>query len=112
VQINAGQLALQLLKGRTMENDIRKLGELDLNKLILVIYEEMEDEELKAMVFSPGVHFVTNPMPERIRLCFEAMIIAHWGFSKEVLTFVMMLLDHEWNEYKKTKPIYQDDNSD
>ncbi len=95
-----------------MENDIRELGELDLNKLILVIYEEMEDEELRAMVFSPGVHFVTNPMPERIRLCFEAMIIAHWGFSKEVLTFVMMLLDHEWNEYKKTKPIYQDDNSD
>ena len=109
MQINAGQLALQLLKGRTMENDIRKLGELDLNKLILVIYEEMEDEELRAMVFSPGVHFVTNPMPERIRLCFEAMIIAHWGFSKEVLTFVLMLLDHEWNEYKKTKPIYQDD---
>ncbi|MBC8192865.1 MAG: hypothetical protein H8E18_10830 [FCB group bacterium] len=92
-----------------MENDIRGLGELDLNKLILVIYEEMEDEELRAMVFSPGVHFVTNPMPERIRLCFEAMIIAHWGFSKEVLTFVLMLLDHEWNEYKKTKPIYQDD---
>ncbi len=109
MQINAGQLALQLLKGRTMENDIRGLGELDLNKLILVIYEEMEDEELRAMVFSPGVHFVTNPMPERIRLCFEAMIIAHWGFSKEVLTFVLMLLDHEWNEYKKTKPIYQDD---
>ena len=109
MQINAGQLALQLLKGMTIKNDIRGLGELDLNKLILVIYEEMEDEELRAMVFSPGVHFVTNPMPERIRLCFEAMIIAHWGFSKEVLTFVLMLLDHEWNEYKKTKPIYQDD---
>ena len=92
-----------------MENDIRELGELDLNKLILVVAEEFEDEELRAMVFSPGVHFVTNPMPERIRLCFEAMIIAHWGFSKEVLTFVMMLLDHEWNEYRKTKPIYQDD---
>jgi hypothetical protein len=95
-----------------MENDIRELGELDLNKLILVVTEEIEDEELRAMVFSPGVHFVTNPMPERIRLCFEAMIIAHWGFSREVLTFVLMLLDHEWNEYKKTKPIYQDDNSD
>ena len=92
-----------------MENDIRELGELDLNKLILVVAEEIEDEELRAMVFSPGVHFVTNPMPERIRLCFEAMIIAHWGFSKEVLTFIMMLLDHEWNEYKKTKPQYQDD---
>ncbi len=95
-----------------MEHDIRGLGELDLNKLILVVTEEMEDEELQAMVFSPGVHFVTNPMPERIRLCFEAMIIAHWGFSKEVLTFVLMLLDHEWSEYKKTKWIYQDDNSD
>ena len=95
-----------------MENDIRELGELGLNKLILIVTQEMEDEELQAMVFSPGVHFVTNPMPERIRLCFEAMIIAHWGFSKEVLTFVLMLLDHEWNEYKKTKPIYQDDNSD
>ena len=92
-----------------MENDIRELGELDLNKLILIVTEEMEDEELQAMVFSPGVHFVTNPMPERIRLCFESMIIAHWGFSKEVLTFVLMLLDHEWNEYKKTKPQYQDD---
>jgi len=92
-----------------MENDIRELGELDLNKLILVVAEEIEDEELRAMIFSPGVHFVTNPMPERIRLCFEAMIIAHWGFSKEVLTFVLMLLDHEWNEYKKTKPIYAKD---
>ena len=92
-----------------MENDVRELGELDLNKLILVIYEEMEDEELRAMLVSPGAHFNTNVMTDRIRLCFEAMIIAHWGFSKEVLTFVLMLLDHEWNEYKKTKPIYQDD---
>lgn len=92
-----------------MENDIRELGELDLNKLILVIFEEIEDEELKKMIVSPGVHFNTNPMPERIRLCFEAMIIAHWGFSKEVLTFVLMLLDHEWNEYKKSKPQYEHD---
>ena len=91
-----------------MENDIRELGELDLNKLILVVAEEFQDEELRAMVFSPGVHFVTNPMTERIRLCFEVMIIAHWGFSKEVLTFVLMILDHEWYEYKKTKSIYQD----
>jgi len=92
-----------------MEHDVRNLGELDLNKLILVVYEEIEDEELRSMIFSPGVHFNTNVMTERIRLCFEAMIIAHWGFSKEVLTFVLMLLDHEWSEYKKTKPIYQDD---
>jgi len=92
-----------------VENDIRELGELDLNKLILVIFEEIEDEELKKMIVSPGVHFNTNPMPERIRLCFEAMIIAHWGFSKEVLTFVLMLLDHEWNEYKKSKPQYEHD---
>ena len=92
-----------------MEHDVRELGELDLNKLIFVVTEEMEDEELRAMVFSPGVHFITNPMPERIRLCFEAMIIAHWGFSKEVLTFSLMLLDHEWGEYKKTKPQYKND---
>ncbi len=105
----ANKLGSQQRKRRYMENDIRELGELDLNKLILVVAGEIEDEELRAMVFSPGVHFVTNPMPERIRLCFEAMIIAHWGFSKEVLTFVLMLLDHEWNEYKKTKPQYQDD---
>jgi len=89
-----------------MENDVRELDELDLNKLILVIYEEIEDEELKALIVSPGVHFVTNVMPERIRLCFDAMIIAHRGFSKEVLTFALMLLDHEWKEYKKTKPQY------
>ena len=92
-----------------MENDIRNLDELDFNKLILIIYEEMEDDDLRALIVSPGVHFNTNPMPDRIRLCFEAMIIAHWGFSKEVLTFVLMLLDHEWNEYKNTKPYYQDD---
>jgi hypothetical protein len=92
-----------------MEHDVRELGELDLNKLILVIYEEIEDDDLRAMIFSPGVHFNTNVMTDRIRLCFEAMIIAHWGFSKEVLTFVLMLLDHEWNEYKKTKPQYQND---
>ena len=92
-----------------MENDIRALGELDLNKLIFVVAEEIKDEELRAMVFSPGVHFITNPMTDRIRLCFEAMIIAHWGFSKEVLTFALMLLDHEWNEYKKVKPQYASD---
>ncbi|MBT6012270.1 MAG: hypothetical protein HOG80_12915 [Candidatus Marinimicrobia bacterium] len=90
-----------------MEHDVRELGELDLNKLILVVYEEIEDEELRAMIVSPGVHFNTNVMTDRIRLCFEAMIIAHWGFSKEVLTFSLMLLDHEWNEYKKGKPQYQ-----
>jgi hypothetical protein len=73
-----------------MENDIRALGELDLNKLILVIYEEIEDEELRTMIVSPGVYFNTNVMPDRIRLCFEAIIIAHWGFSKEVLTFTLM----------------------
>lgn len=84
-----------------MENDVRNLGELDLNKLVLIVYEEMEDDDLRALIVSPGVHFNTNPMPERIRLCFEAMIIAHWGFSKEVLTFALTLLDHEWSEYKK-----------
>ena len=45
-----------------MEHDVRELGELDLNKLILVVAEEIKDEELRAMVFSPGVHFVTNVM--------------------------------------------------
>jgi hypothetical protein len=90
----------QLHKEEYMEHDVRELGELDLNKLIYVVAEEIEDEELRAMIFSPGVHFITNVMTERIRLCFEAMIIAHWGFSKEVLTFTLMLLDHEWNEYK------------
>jgi hypothetical protein len=90
-----------------MENDIRELGELDLNKLILVVAEEIDDAELQAMIFSPGVHFNTNVMTDRIRLCFEAMIIAHWGFSKEVLTFVIMLLDHEWKEYQKNSPRYQ-----
>ena len=93
----------RLRKEEYMENDVRELGELDLNKLIFVVAEEIKDEELRAMVFSPGVHFVTNVMTERIRLCFEAMIIAHWGFSKEVLTFVLMILDHEWNEYKKIR---------
>jgi len=91
-----------------MEHDVRELGELDLNKLILLVYEEIKDEELRAMIVSPGVHFNTNVMTDRIRLCFEAMIIAHWGFSKEVLTFTLMLLDHEWGEYKKGKAIYQD----
>ncbi|MBT4361755.1 MAG: hypothetical protein HOD11_12380, partial [Candidatus Marinimicrobia bacterium] len=57
-----------------MEHDVRELGELDLNKLIYVVAEEIEDEELRAMIFSPGVHFITNVMTERIRLCFEAMI--------------------------------------
>jgi hypothetical protein len=84
-----------------MEHDVRNLDELDLNKLILVVYEEIGDEDLRALIVSPGVHFNTNVMTDRIRLCFEAMIIAHWGFSREVLTFVLMLLDHEWNEYKK-----------
>ena len=35
-----------------MEHDVRELGELDLNKLILVVYEEIKDEELRAMIFS------------------------------------------------------------
>jgi hypothetical protein len=103
------QSVSQLHKEEYMEHDVRELGELDLNKLILVVYEEIKDEELRAMIFSPGVHFNTNVMTERIRLCFEAMIIAHWGFSKEVLTFALMLLDHEWNEYKKGKPQYENE---
>jgi hypothetical protein len=102
-------LDLQLHKRSELENDIRYFCELDMNKLILVVYEEIEDEELREMIVSPGVHFNTNVMTDRIHLCFEAMIIAHWGFSKEVLTFVLMLLDHEWKEYKKGTPQYVHD---
>ena len=92
-----------------MENDIRELDELDLNNVILMVYEEIKDEELRAMIVSPGVHFNTNVMTDRIRLCFEAMIIAHWGFSKEVLTFTLMILDHEWKEYKKCRYNHRED---